>query len=77
MGKSAPQVPGQSMPAGQLVTRPLPLTLTERLAVLGAKAALTLWSADMVTVQLPVPLHPAPLQPAKLKPEPGVAVNAT
>jgi hypothetical protein len=67
------------MPAGELVTVPIPVTPT--LSVLGGaeadeNVAETLCAAFIVTVQLPVPLH-APPQPAKLDPAAGVAVRLT
>src|SRR5258707_301399 len=42
----------------------------------GEKLALTLWSAFIVRLQLPVPLH-APPQPWKTEPLAGVAVSLT
>jgi hypothetical protein len=41
------------------------------------KVAVTDWSKLIVTVHVPVPLHPPPDQPAKLEPELGEALNVT
>src|SRR5580704_827326 len=63
------------MPAGELVTVPLPVTLTERVW-LCANVAVTASAAFIVTTQLPVPLQ-APLQPLKAQPAAGVGVKVT
>jgi hypothetical protein len=57
------------------VTPPGPLTVTLRVTA-GTKVALTLVSADTVTVQLPLPLQ-APPQPVNVYPDDGVAVSVT
>ena len=41
------------------------------------KVAVTVCSADIVTVQVPVPEQPPPLQPLKVLPTAGVAVSIT
>ena len=41
------------------------------------KVAVTFCAAVIVTVQVPVPLHPPPLQPVKVEPPEGVAVSVT
>jgi hypothetical protein len=58
----------QLMPAGLLVTCPVPVPVSETLSVkpIPLKFAVTLWAAFMVTMQEPVPLH-APPQPAKVE----------
>src|SRR5206468_6210020 len=43
----------------------------------GAKVAVTVAAADIVTVQGPVPVQPPPLQPAKTELALGVAASAT
>jgi hypothetical protein len=75
------QVAPQLMPAGVLVTVPVPVPL--RVTVSGncvtverVNAAPTLAAAFSVTTQLPVPEH-APLQPVKVDPEAGVGVSDT
>jgi len=74
--KFAAQVLGQSIPAGLLVTVPLPDTETVTWAGLtAAKVAETDWLPESSSVQAE-PLH-APPKPPKLKPEPAVAVNVT
>ena len=59
------QVPGQLIPAGLLVTVPVPLpdVVTVNAAPV-VNAAATLSAAVMVRLQVDVPEH-APLQPAK------------
>jgi hypothetical protein len=55
---------GQLIPDGELVTVPLPDTLTLSASPGTAKVAVTFSAALIVTTQLPKPLQ-APLQPAK------------
>ena len=74
-GKLALQAPGQAIPAGLLVTVPLPVTLTDS-RLDPVKTALTDFAALIVTEQDPAPLH-APLQFENTAPEPGVAVSVT
>ncbi len=73
--KFALQVEPQLMPVGELVTVPLPVSLTESVNSC-VNVADTLSAALMVTMQLPVPLQ-APLQPVKVPPLAGVAVRVT
>src|SRR6266403_1714391 len=72
------QVAPQEMPAGALVTVPLPapvlLTVSEKLW--SAKVAVTDCAPLIVTVQEPVPVQP-PLQPVKVEPAAGAAVRVT
>lgn len=70
------QVPGQEMPAGELVTVPLPLTLTESVSGSAVNVAVTLVELNSVTWQAPVP-EQAPDQPVKLCPAEGEAVRLT
>jgi len=72
------QVAPQSIPAGLLVTVPVPVPafVTARLKVCTLKVAATLFAASIVTRQVPVP-EQAPLQPAKMAPAEGAAVNVT
>jgi hypothetical protein len=71
----------QLMPVGLLVTVPLadPVTVVSsvNVSLLRLKAAVTVVSALMVTVQFPVPLQPPPLQPEKTEPPPALAVKVT
>ena len=66
------------IPAGELVTVPLPVpaVLTARVKV-GMKVAVTMLAVVKVTAQAPVPEQPPPLQPAKTDPTAGVAVKVT
>ncbi len=78
---AAEQVRPQLMPAGALVTVPLPAPdkLTETLYCGvggGPKFATTDWSEFIVTEQAPVPLH-APPHPVKANPGAGVTVRVT
>jgi hypothetical protein len=69
------QVPGQEMPAGELVTVPPPVILTVSGSV-EANVAVTLLAAFIVSVQPPVP-EQAPDQPEKPYPLEGAAVRVT
>ena len=64
------------IPAGVLVTVPLPALLTVR-AKVGVKVAVTAVAAETVTVQAAVPVQPPPLQPVKAELATGVAVSVT
>lgn len=76
--KDFEQVLPQSTPEGLLVTVPLPVPPLETVRVKNAvKVAVTVVSALIVTVQVPVPLHPPPLQPEKTEPLAAVAVKVT
>src|SRR5213080_4433646 len=79
LAKLAEQVAPQVMPAGELVTVPLPVPagVTVRVKVCGVKVAVTVVAPETVTVQAPVPVQPAPLQPLKAEPAAGVAVSVT
>ena len=69
-------IDGQLIPDGELVTVPLPATLTLSVYWVCANVAVTLCAAFIVTTQLPKPLQ-APLQPLKPQPSAGVAVSVT
>jgi hypothetical protein len=73
------QVAPQEMPAGALVTVPLPVPEFVTLSANDdcTKLAVTAWAALIVTVHVPVPVQPPPLQPANVEPAAGVAVNVT
>src|SRR5438093_415988 len=75
----AEQVVPQAIPAGALVTVPLPapLGLTVNVKVCSAKLAVTVVAAPSVTEQVPVPAQPPPLQPVKVEPAAGAAVSVT
>jgi hypothetical protein len=76
--KLAEQVAPQLIPAGALLTDPLPVparvTFTGKVA--GMKMALTDCAEFMVTEQAPVPAQ-APAQPANTDPAAAVGVSAT
>src|SRR4029453_5565357 len=76
---AAMQVEPHEMPAGLLVTVPIPgsALLTVSVKASRAKVAVTVVAALSVTVQVPVPEQPPPLQPVKLEPAVGVAVKVT
>ena len=67
------------MPKGLLATLPLPVPAlaTVSARVVGVKLAVTVVSAESVTVQVPGPEHPPPLQPPKVAFASGVAVSVT
>ena len=73
--QSAPQL----MPAGLLVTVPVPnpALATDKVKLLRVNVPVTLLAASMVTTHVPVPLQPPPLQPVKVDPADGVAVSVT
>ena len=79
LGKFAVQVAPQLMPAGLLVTVPVPapagVTVRAKLGVV--KVAVTVVAAETVTVQVPVPEQPPPVQPVKVEPAAGAAVRVT
>src|SRR5437660_1395086 len=66
--KAVEQVAPQEIPPGELVT--VPLLVPDLVTVSGkdddcTNAAVTEVAAFIVTVQVPVPVHPPPLQPVK------------
>src|SRR2546425_9172132 len=77
--KLAEQVAPQVIPAGALVTVPLPVPagVTVRANVCRVKVAVTVVAAESVTTQAPVPEHPPPLQPLKIELAAGAAVSVT
>jgi hypothetical protein len=72
------QVAPQLIPAGELVTVPLPVPAftSVRAKLWVANVAVTDLAASIVTLQEPLPVH-APLQPVKVAPEEAVAVRVT
>lgn len=74
-GKAAEHVPGQLIPAGLLVTVPVPETLTVS-GYAGLNVAATAIAALTVTEQVPVPEH-APLHPLNVELAPAEAVSVT
>src|SRR2546425_7020 len=77
--KAAEQVAPHEMPAGALVTVPLPAPdlVTVRAKDDWMKVAVTEVAAVIVTVHVPVPVQPPPLQPVKVEPAAGAAVRVT
>ena len=80
-GKVALHIAPQLIPAGLLMTEPLPVPERPTVSICGAVAveanvAVTAVAALIVTTQEPVPRH-APLQPENVEPEAGVAVSVT
>jgi len=78
--KLALQVAPQLIPAGLLVTVPVPVPDLDTVSVCGTDAlnvAVTLCAVLMVTVQVAVPLQPLPLQPVNVEPAAGLAVSVT
>src|SRR5207248_975014 len=76
--KLAEHVAPQVMPAGELVTVPLPVPagVTVRVKVCSVKVAVTVVAAESVTTHVPVPEQP-PLQPVKVEPAAGAAASVT
>jgi len=76
---AAMHVAPQAMPAGLLVTVPIPepVLFTVSVKAWRAKVAVTVVAAFRVTVQVPVPEQPPPLQPEKVEPAAGAAVKVT
>jgi hypothetical protein len=64
------------MPAGELMTVPLPVRLTVSCSGIGLNVALTLVGLNKVSVHVPVP-EQAPDQPAKVYPAFAEAVRVT
>jgi len=77
--KEVEHVAPQEMPAGALVTVPLPAPAFVTVSAKDdcMKVAVTEVAALIVTVQGPVPVHPAPLQPVNVEPTAAAAVNVT
>jgi hypothetical protein len=76
--KLAEQAVPQLMPAGLLVTVPVPVPAFVTVnGNTGVNDAFALSFAFIVTTHVPVPLHPAPLQPTNVLPLFGVAVSVT
>ena len=80
--KPAEQLLPHEMPAGELVTVPLPVPFFVTVSVncwagCVLKVAVTVVLAFSVTVQSPVPLQTPPLQPAKTDPFTGAALSVT
>src|SRR6266704_739182 len=76
--KLAVQVAPQVMPAGALVTAPLPVPALLTVSVkVGVKVAVTVVAAETVTTHDPLPAQPPPLQPLKVEPAAGAAVSVT
>jgi hypothetical protein len=76
--KSNEQVAPQLIPAGALVTTPVPVPAvsTDKLKVTASNVATTARRTSMVTTQVPVP-EQAPLHPANVDPAAGVGVKVT
>ena len=78
--KLAEHVEGQLIPAGELLTAPVPVpasvTFRANCTAVLVKVAVTAWAWLIVTEQLPVPVQ-APLQPANVDPDTGAAVRLT
>lgn len=77
--KGAVHVAPQFMPAGLLVTVPVPPPdlVTDRLNCCRVNVAVTVAAAVIVIVQFPVPEHPPPDQPENVVPAKVVAVSVT
>src|SRR5207244_10324548 len=79
LGKLAVYVAPQVIPAGELVTVPLPFPagVTVRVKVCSVKVAVTVVPAERVIVHDPVPEQPPPVQPLKVEPAAGIGVSVT
>jgi hypothetical protein len=78
LANAVAHVAPQEMPAGLLVTVPVPAPVLLTVSVkLCANVAATVVAALSVTVQVPVPVQPPPLQPVKTEPAAGVAVRVS
>jgi hypothetical protein len=77
--KACEQVAPQAMPAGALLTVPLPVPDLVTLSVKDdcTKLAVTDAAAVIVVVHVPVPVQPPPVQPVNVEPAAGVAVKVT
>src|SRR5207247_6746272 len=77
LAKLAVHVAPQVIPAGELVTVPLPVPagVTVRVKVCSVKVAVTVVAAERVSVHDPVPEQPPPVQPVKVEPAAGTGVN--
>ena len=65
------------MPAGLLVTVPLPVPALTTVKVFSVKVAVTDFAALIVIVHVPVPTQPAPVQPVKIESIAGATVSVT
>jgi hypothetical protein len=79
LGKLPEHVAPQLIPAGELVTVPLPAPVMLKVRVTGCrpKVAVTVVAAVTVTAHVPVPEQLPPLQPVKDDPASGLAVRVT
>src|SRR5438093_9640743 len=79
LAKPVVQVAPHVMPAGELVTVPLPVPtlLTVKIGRASRRETVTVVAAETETTHDPVPEHPPPLQPPKVEPAAGVAVSVT
>jgi hypothetical protein len=79
--KLAEHVAPQLIPAGLLVTVPVPVpalvTASVKLVTVVLNVAVTASAALIVTEHVPVPVHPAPLQPVNVDPAVAAAVSTT
>jgi hypothetical protein len=78
-GNVVEHVAPQVMPAGALVTEPVPVPVLLTVSARGARlnVAVTVVSAVRLTTHVPVPVQPPPDQPANTEVASGVAVSVT